>query len=91
VSLLSLVWLLLSLSLSLSLSLPPSLPPSLALSVDILIFSFLQGYVQGINDLVTPFFFVFLMEITGENEEAVASGRVMSQVTPLQLKQVIQP
>merc|ERR1712216_433018 len=46
------------------------------------------GYVQGINDLVTPFFFVFLMEATGADEETVASGLVMQQISSSQLEQV---
>lgn len=30
-----------------------------------------SGYVQGINDLVTPFFVVFLQELIGEGNVAV--------------------
>jgi hypothetical protein len=37
------------------------------------------GYVQGINDLVTPFFFVFLREQTGAGDEAVSSGSVVGE------------
>ena len=37
------------------------------------------GYVQGINDLVTPFFFVFLREQTGASDEDVSAGRVMGE------------
>lgn len=35
------------------------------------------GYVQGINDLVTPFFFVFLMEVrdSGGDEERGGEGK----------------
>ena len=43
---------------------------------------------QGINDLVTPFFFVFLMEATGADEETVASGLVMQQISSSQIEQV---
>jgi len=35
------------------------------------------GYVQGINDLVTPFFFVFLKEVTGAADGDVSTGKVM--------------
>jgi hypothetical protein len=37
------------------------------------------GYVQGINDLVTPFFFVFLREQTGAGDEDVSSGAVVGE------------
>ncbi len=37
------------------------------------------GYVQGINDLVTPFFFVFLREQTGAGDEDVSSGSVVGE------------
>ena len=37
------------------------------------------GYVQGINDLVTPFFFVFLREQTGACDDDVSTGRVMGE------------
>ena len=46
------------------------------------------GYVQGINDIVTPFFFVFLMEVSGLGEDEVASGRVMMSLPTEHLQQV---
>jgi len=42
------------------------------------------GYVQGINDLVTPFFFVFLREATHRQHDdaTIASGRLLHTLSP---------
>jgi hypothetical protein len=37
------------------------------------------GYVQGINDLVTPFFFVFLREQTSASDDDVSAGRIIGE------------
>ena len=37
---------------------------------------------------MTPFFFVFLMEATGADEESVSSGLVMDNISPSQIEQV---
>lgn len=46
------------------------------------------GYVQGINDLVTPFLYVFLLDATGASPDDVASGRVIGGVSEQVLAQV---
>ncbi|XP_069765637.1 TBC1 domain family member 22A isoform X14 [Narcine bancroftii] len=37
-----------------------------------------SGYVQGINDLVTPFFVVFVFEYIGPNQASLGSARVQA-------------
>lgn len=42
-----------------------------------------SGYVQGINDLVTPFFVVFLSEFIPQDVEVSASSRLEFQAYKL--------